>query len=323
MRRNFRDGLAVIFHAHQAAVGDLPDDHGVESPFLEDGEYFVFAAIFGDEQHALLRFAEHDFVGRHSRFALRNFREIDFDAGAAARGHFRRGARETRGAHVLNGDNRAGLHGFEASLEQELFHEGIANLDVGALLLRLFGEFRGSKEGGAVNSVTAGFCPDVNYGIADAFGFGQKNFFLLGDAECEGVHQRILRITRLEANFAADGGNAETISVVGDAANHAIEDAAVLRGFLRTRILARGDLAETQRVQHGDGPRAHGENVAKNTPDSRGCALKRFHVTRMIVRFDLERGDEAVSDVHDAGVFAGALHDEFAARWQTLQVNFA
>src|SRR6266852_2052969 len=138
MRGDFRDRLTVIFHAHQAAVGDLADDHSVESPLLEDGEYFVFASIFGDEQHALLRFAEHDFVGRHSRFALQNFREIDFDAGAAARCHFRRGARETRRAHVLDRDNRAGLHGFEASLEQELFHEGVADLDVGALLLRFF-----------------------------------------------------------------------------------------------------------------------------------------------------------------------------------------
>src|SRR5260370_36527665 len=43
----------------------------------------------------------------------------------------------------------------------------------------------------------------------------------------------------------------------------------------------------------------------------------------MIVRFDFESGDEAVADVHDAGVFARALHDELAARWEALQVNFA
>ena len=313
----------MIFHAHQAAVGDLPDDHGVESPFLEDGEHFVFSAIFGDKQHALLRFAEHDFVGRHSRFALRNSREIDFDAGAAARGHFRRGARETRRAHVLNRDNRAGLHGFEAGFEQQLFHEGIADLDVGAFLLRLFGEFGGGEQRGAVNSVAPRFCPDVNYGIADAFGFSKKNLLLPGDTEREGVHQRILRIARLEADFPADSGDAKTISVVGNAANHAIKDAAVLRGFLFARILTSGDFTKTQRVEHGDGPRTHAENVAQDATHAGRGALKRFHVTRMIVRFDFERRDETIADVHDARVFSRALHDELAARGQALQVHFA
>ncbi len=43
----------------------------------------------------------------------------------------------------------------------------------------------------------------------------------------------------------------------------------------------------------------------------------------MIVRFDFEGGDEAVANVHNAGVFTGALHNEFAARGQALQVDFA
>src|SRR5882762_80150 len=43
----------------------------------------------------------------------------------------------------------------------------------------------------------------------------------------------------------------------------------------------------------------------------------------MVVRFDFEGGDEAVTNVDDAGVFARALHDELAARGQALQVNFA
>ena len=43
----------------------------------------------------------------------------------------------------------------------------------------------------------------------------------------------------------------------------------------------------------------------------------------MVVRFNLERGDQAVANVHDTGVFAGALHDELAARRQALEVHFA
>src|SRR6266852_9849053 len=43
----------------------------------------------------------------------------------------------------------------------------------------------------------------------------------------------------------------------------------------------------------------------------------------MIVRFDLEGGNEAVADVHDACVFSRALHDKLAARGQPLQVDLA
>ena len=133
MRGNFRGDLAVIQNFRDAAVGDRADNDGVESPLFENVEDFALASFFRDEQHALLRFAEHDFVRRHAGFALRNFGEIDFDAGAAARRHFHRRAGEPGGAHVLNRDDRARLHGFEAGFEQQLFHERVAHLHVRAL----------------------------------------------------------------------------------------------------------------------------------------------------------------------------------------------
>ncbi len=43
----------------------------------------------------------------------------------------------------------------------------------------------------------------------------------------------------------------------------------------------------------------------------------------MIVRFDFERRDQPVADVHDAGVFARPLHDELTPRGQAPQVNLA
>ncbi len=84
--------------------------------------------------------------------------EIDIDADSAAAAHFAGGGGEAGRAHVLNGDDGAGLHGFEAGFEEELFQEGIADLDVGALLLGLFGEF-GAGHGGAVDAVAAGLAP--------------------------------------------------------------------------------------------------------------------------------------------------------------------
>jgi hypothetical protein len=56
--------------------------------FAEDAENFVFPALFGDQQHALLGFGEQHFVGRHAGFALRDQVEIDIDADAAAAAHF-------------------------------------------------------------------------------------------------------------------------------------------------------------------------------------------------------------------------------------------
>src|SRR5437660_1057950 len=206
--------------------------------------------------------------------------------------------------------------------EKKLLHERVADLHVGAFLLRLLGEFSGGEQRGTMNSVAARFCPDVNHRIADAFGFGKKDFFLFGNAERERIDERILRIARLEGNFAADGGNAETVSVASDAANDAVEDAAVFRGLFFRRVFARRNFAEAERIENGDGTRSHGENVAQDAADARRRALKRLNITRMIVRFDFERDDEAVADVDDAGVFSRALHHELAACGQALQVDF-
>ena len=133
---NVGDEHAVMADA-QARLGlDRADDDGVEAPLCEDAQDFVFAALFGDEQHALLAFGEHDLVGAHAGFALRHAVELDVEADAAARAHLAGGAGEAGSAHVLNADDGAGLHGFKAGFEQQLLHERIADLDVGALVLR-------------------------------------------------------------------------------------------------------------------------------------------------------------------------------------------
>jgi len=183
MRGNLRDDFAVIFHDEQAADGDFADDGGIEAPLFEDVEDFVFAALFGNEKHALLGFTEHDFVGAHAGFALGNLGEIDFDAGAATGGHFAGGASEAGGAHVLDCDDGAGLHGLETGFKKKFLGEGIADLNVGTLLLGFFGEFGGGEERGTVDAVAPGFRADVDDGIAEAFGFGEEDVFFAGDPQ--------------------------------------------------------------------------------------------------------------------------------------------
>ena len=135
---NVGDEFAVMADA-QARLGlDGADDDGVESPFGKDAQHFVFAAFFGDQQHALLALGEHDLVGAHAGFALRHKVEFDIEAHAAARAHLAGGAGEAGSAHVLNADDGAGLHGFKAGFEQQLLHERVADLDVGPLLFGAF-----------------------------------------------------------------------------------------------------------------------------------------------------------------------------------------
>ena len=85
--RNLGYDFAVVKHAQFIAGGDCANFDCIESPLFKDAEDFVLAAFLGDQQHALLRLAEHDFVCAHASFALRNAIEFDLDANAAARAH--------------------------------------------------------------------------------------------------------------------------------------------------------------------------------------------------------------------------------------------
>ena len=99
-------------------------------------------------------------------------------------------------------------------------------------------------------------------------------------------------------------------------ANDSIENAVDFARWIRGRpatpaaevlLLRIHDGAEAQRIQHGDRPRAHRKNIAQDSADAGGRALKRLHVAGMVVRFDLERRAKPVADIHHAGVFARAL----------------
>ena len=66
-------------------------------------------------------------------------------------------------------------------------------------------------------------------------------------------------------------------------------------------------IAEAQRVEVGDGPRAHGEHVAHDAADARGRALVGLDVGGVVVALHLEHDRIAVAEVDHAGVLAGPL----------------
>ena len=133
----------------------------------------------------------------------------------AARAHFAGGAGQAGRAHVLNADDGAGLHGFEAGFEQELFEERIADLHIGPLGFGGFAEFF-AGHGGAVNAVAPGLRSDVNHGIAFARGLGVENLVAPDQAKRERIHQRIAGVARLKLGLAAKVGNAKAIAVGSD-----------------------------------------------------------------------------------------------------------
>ena len=66
-------------------------------------------------------------------------------------------------------------------------------------------------------------------------------------------------------------------------------------------------LAETQRIHHRNGARAHGEDVAHDAAHAGRCTLIGLDERRMVMAFHLEDDGVAVADVDDAGILARAL----------------
>src|ERR1039458_6057157 len=334
--RNFSDDFAVFEYAHLRIGGDPADFHRIQSPLLEDAEDFLFAAFLRDQQHALLRLAEHNLVRSHAGFALRDAVEFDFDSGAATRAHLAGRARQPGGAHILNADDHARLHGFEAGFEQQFLEEWISDLDIGPLRFRSFAELL-ARHGGAVDTIASGLGAHINYGIALARCASVKNLVAADQAESERVHQRIAGVAGLELHFATEVGYAEAVTVRSDATDHAFHDGMILVDLRLCGSVAmpRSDGAKPrphmlflhtnrpkpQRVHHRDRPCAHGENVAQNSADASGRALKWLDKRRVIVRLDFERAGPSVANIDDASVFTRPLDDQLAARGQALQVN--
>ena len=181
---NLGDNFAVLQHAHRRLIDHAADGDRVQSPLFEDAKDFVFAALLGDQQHALLRLAQHDLVRSHAGVALRHQVELDLQANAAARAHLAGRARQPGRAHVLNADDGAGLHGLQAGLKQQLLQERIADLHVGPLGFRFLAELL-AGHGRAVDAVAARLRADINHGIAFARGLGIEDLVAAHQAERE------------------------------------------------------------------------------------------------------------------------------------------
>ncbi len=83
----------------------------------------------------------------------------------------------------------------------------------------------------------------------------------------------------------------------------------------------RFDGAEAQGVHDGQRPRAHGKDVAQDSPHARRSTLKRLDKRWVIVRLDLEGTSPAVADIDDPGILSRPLHHAAAASGEPLQMH--
>ena len=132
----------------------------------------------------------------------------------------------------------------------------------------------------------------------------------VGEAHGHGVDQDVAVVGRVEVGLAADGRHADAIAVAADAGDHARDQ---MPGLRMVRA------AEAQRVQIGDRPRAHGEDVAQDAADAGRRALIGLDEGGVVVALHLEDRGLAVADVDDAGILARAADHARARGRQRLQ----
>ena len=166
-----------------------------------------------------------------------------------------------------------------------------------------------------MNAVAAGAAARVENRVAGARSRGGEDPVLPAHAERERVDQDVAVVGRVEPGLAPNGRDADAVAVVPDASDDAVDE------MPHPRAPFPVDLAEPQRIQAGDRPRAHREHVAQDSTHAGGGALVGLDETGVIVALHLEGRDPAVAYVDDSRVLARPVDDAPAPRREPSQVN--
>ena len=291
------DERVAIEDAEAPVLADDADRHRVEFPALEQRDQLALATGGGGQHHALLGFREHDLERRHPGLAARHPRHVEVDAQARPVRHLADRGGDAGGPHVLHAVDQPGGDRFEAGLEQQLLEEGVAHLHGGPIRVGIGAQVRG-REDRAAQAVPSGLRTDVQEHATDGADGPRLQVLVTEQPERHHVDERVLLVAGVEGDLAADGRHADGVPVGRDALDHAVQQVA------RPLVL---EPPEPQRVQDGDRPRTHREDVAQDAADARRGALHRLDRARVVVRFHLERQAPPLADVDDAGVLARAL----------------
>ncbi len=162
-----------------------------------------------------------------------------------------------------------------------------------------------------MDAIPPGLGAEIDDRISDARRLGGEDRVGPRDADRHRVDENVAVVAPMEADRAADRRHAERIAVAADSRHDAGEQMACPRMLRR---------AETQEVEAGDGPGAHGEDVAQYSADPRRRSLVGLDERRVVVAFHLEDAGLAVADINDAGILARALDDPRGFSRQTAQM---
>ena len=109
------------------------------------------------------------------------------------------------------------------------------------------------------------FAPTYSTGLPAPVALPKEDLIVADQAERESVNQWIERVGIVKCDFAADGGNAESVSVMRDAGHDSGQQRSVPSSMLR--MIER---AKAQTIQRGNRPRAHREDIAQDSADAGG-----------------------------------------------------
>ncbi len=293
-------------------------DHGrPDLPPVADGRDGRPRCGRDDGEHALLALARHHLPGLHPLLTPWHGRDVDVHAHAAPARRLAGGAGEAGAAEILDPDDQPGVEQLQAGFDQPLLLEGIAHLDAGALrvvgrAVVLAGEPGGREHAHATDAVTPGGRAEQNHQVARTRGDAQHESLGRQGAHAEHVHERVLGVAPVEGQLAAYGRHADRVPVARDPPDHALDQPAL------AGVVGR---PEEQRVHHGQGPCAHGEDVAQDAAHPGGRSLRGLDGGGVVVALDPYRHRDAVAGVDHPGVLARTDQHARPLRRQAPQVQ--
>ena len=153
-----------------------------------------------------------------------------------------------------------------------------------------------------MDAIAPGFGTKINNGQANARGLAGKNHIALGQTNSHGIDKAVAIVTRMETDRTANGWHTKTVAVAANAGHHASDKC------FRSRMAW---LAKAQKIERGNGPCTHRENIAQNTTNARRRPLVGFDIRGVIVALHLENHHIAITDINHASILAGPINHTF------------
>jgi len=125
-----------------------------------------------------------------------------------------------------------------------------------------------------VKPITPGVGTDEEDGVTGSVGAGAAQPLVANQANTHGIDDRIFGVPLIEVHLAANRWTAEAVAVAPDAGDDSVKQVAAASRIERT---------ETERIEDGDRPRSHREDVAKDSANPGGRPLVGLDGRGMIV----------------------------------------